>query len=100
MTSPARTTRKEAMARGGRKSSPILAAIKLNAQTITRMAIDAAMMTRFGVRPLGDSIFTGSNQSLFANGQLFDQVESRLEPDSGACWDANRSLGRNRDLRR
>ena len=80
------------MARGGRKSSPIFAAIKLNAQTITRMAIDAAIAVRLGVRPLEDSIFTGSNQSLFANGQLFDDVETRLESDAGARGNADRAL--------
>src|SRR5437899_11222179 len=46
MTAPARTTRKEAIASGGRWRSPILAAMKLTAQTTTRIAMAAAIAGR------------------------------------------------------
>src|SRR5690242_10818565 len=93
------------MAKGGKYKSPILAAMKLNAQTTTRMPIEAAIAARRGARPLGDSIFTVSSQSLFANRELLDEVDSRLEPYPGAGGNADgplwgdRNLGRNDVLR-
>src|SRR5437870_6759599 len=84
MTAPARTTRKEAIASGGRWRSPILAAMKLTAQTTTRIAMAAAIAGRPGARPAEEAIFTESNQSFFPYGQFFDQIEPRLESDAGS----------------
>src|SRR6266704_6823245 len=94
MTTPASTTRKEAIASGGSWRSPILAAMKLTAQTTTKIPMAAAIAGRPGARPVDEAILTESNQSFFPDGQFFDQVEPRLETDSGSCGNANRPLWR------
>src|SRR5881227_2290192 len=74
--------------------------MKFTAQTSTKMAMAAAMARRLGARLVDDAIFTGSNQSLFADREFFDEVEPRLEPDTGPRGDANRPLRRYCDFGR
>src|SRR5215472_13206272 len=74
--------------------------MKLTAQTTTKTAMAAAMAGRLGELPVGDSIFTESSQSFFADRKFFDEVESRLEADSGPRGHANCPLGRYGDFRR
>src|SRR5438874_10976889 len=74
--------------------------MKFTAQTSTKMAMAAAMARRLGARLVDDAIFTGSNQSLFADREFFDEVEPRLEPDTGPRGDANRAFRRYCDLGR
>src|SRR5437764_5227364 len=74
--------------------------MKFTAQTSTKMAMAAAMARRLGARLVDDAIFTGSNQSLFADREFFDEVEPRLEPDTGPRGDANCPLRRYCDFGR
>jgi hypothetical protein len=62
------------MANGGRYWVPIFAAMKLIAQAITLMPMEAVITAGLGARPLVASIFTASDQALFANRQFFDQI--------------------------
>src|SRR5580693_1798444 len=99
MTAPARTTRNDPMASGGKYCSPIFAAMKLNAHTTTINPMDAAMTMRPGVRPLADSICTASDQAFFSNGEFLDEVEPRFETDARTRGHANGALRRDRDFR-
>src|SRR5882724_2251054 len=91
---PAKTTRREAMANGGRYKSPIFAAMKLTAHTTIRRAIDAVMTPREGARPAAGSICTESGQPFFSNGKFFDEFAARCESDAGSGRHANRALRR------
>ena len=66
--------------------------MKLPAQTTTKTAIEAAIAGRLGARPVDDSIFTASNQALFAYRELLDEVEPRLESNAGPGRNTNRTL--------
>ncbi len=58
------------------------------------------MAMRLGAGPVEDSIFTGSDQVLFANRVFFDEIESRFETDARTHGNADRSLRRDGDLGR
>src|SRR5579859_6712755 len=99
MVNPARTTRNDAIATGGRYRRPTFAAMKFTAHTTTTSPIEPAITHRPGARPADFSTYTASGQPFFANRQLLDGVRPRLVSDSRARWHANGPLRRDRHFR-
>src|SRR6267154_5300789 len=94
MEIPARTTRNDAIATGGKYRSPTFAAIKFTAHTTTTSPIEPAITHRPGALPADFSTYTASGQPFCLNRQFMDGVRSRLVSNAWTSGHANRALRR------
>src|SRR3989449_8013636 len=99
MTTPANTTRNEAMVSGPSWRKPIFAAMKFSDHITTISATEMAMAGLPGRCSFAVGAATGLSQPDFIDGAALDQIEARREADAGPVGNAYGALRRDADFR-
>src|SRR5260370_19661113 len=99
MTTPANTTRNDAMVSGPSWRKPIFAAMKFSDHITTISATEMAMAGLPGRFSFAVGGATGSSQPDFVDGAALDQVEARREAYAGSLRNAYGALRRDANLR-